>query len=66
MKLVQVGDHWINPNRIISIAPFGGANEMNQFYVNVDMGGWTASYPFVSTTECNPDTVAALLIGAMS
>lgn len=61
MKLVQVGDHWINPNKIISIAPFG----INQFYVNVDMGGWTASYPFVSTTEFNPDTVAALLIGAM-
>jgi hypothetical protein len=66
VKLIQLGDHWINPEKIISIAPFGGSNEMNEFYVHVDMRGWTASYAFVTTTDFNPAVVADMVNGAVS
>lgn len=64
MKLIQLGDHWVDPEKVISVVPFGGFNEMNQFYVHVDMGSWTASHAFISTTECNPASVAEMINGA--
>lgn len=61
MKLVQIGDYWIDPTKVISVAPFGGPNDFNQFYINIDMGGWTASYSMVSDQDWNPRRVAAVV-----
>lgn len=43
-QLLQIGGHWIDPNRVITVGPKGGENPNNEFFIHVNMEGWTASY----------------------
>lgn len=45
-KLIRIGEHWIDPNKVVSVAPHGGKNLNDEFFINVDMGSYTANYSY--------------------
>lgn len=45
-QLLQFGDYWVDPNKVISVAPVGGPNLRDEFFINVDMGSYVANYAF--------------------
>lgn len=45
-QLLQFGDHWIDPNRVISVVPVGGENPNDEFFIHVNMGSWTATHRY--------------------
>lgn len=70
MSLIRIADYSINPHHVISVAPLGGDNPNDEFFINVNMGDYVSSYKYQNdydgwNIESVTEAINAACLGAV-